>query len=314
MTTLPVLTDDTKATLLLTAPLLTGTRRARPKLLSTREYWRLKRELEKQDRSIRALVAAGARDAIDLSLPSGKLDKLDGLLQRGLQLADAADRWRERGIWAIGHADTEYPAALHDKLGDRAPPVLYGIGDPSLMTAGGLAIVGSRDADDDASEFARQVATEAATCGIQVVSGGARGIDSVAMRAALQAGGLVAGVLSQRLARAAVQAQNREALLERRLLLVSPFDPNAGFQVSNAMARNKVVYGLADAALIAASGRGKGGTWAGAMEELRRDNAMPVFVRDVPEPALVALHEHGARIWPGDGLIVETLTLAAGAA
>jgi predicted Rossmann fold nucleotide-binding protein DprA/Smf involved in DNA uptake len=63
-------------------------------------------------------------------------------------------------------------------------------------------------------------------------------------------------------------------------VLVSAYFPEARFNVGNAMGRNKQIYALADYALIISAEKGKGGTWAGATEELKRDHPRPVFVRD----------------------------------
>lgn len=51
------------------------------------------------------------------------------------------------------------------------------------------------------------------------------------------------------------------------------------------MGRNKLIYGMSDYGLVVSAEYKKGGTWAGAAEELKRENALPVFVRvgnDVP--------------------------------
>jgi predicted Rossmann fold nucleotide-binding protein DprA/Smf involved in DNA uptake len=166
--------------------------------------------------------------------------------------------------------------------------VLYGAGDAELLSRGGLAIVGSRDADATALGFAHEVAQACAGQGIQVISGGARGVDSEAMLAALGAGGTVVGVLADSLSKQAVAGKYRAALMAGRLVLVSPYDPGSGFSVGNAMGRNKHVYTLANWALVVSTALGEGGTWAGAIEALELGKT-PVFVR-MPKPAPAA-HE-----------------------
>jgi predicted Rossmann fold nucleotide-binding protein DprA/Smf involved in DNA uptake len=84
--------------------------------------------------------------------------------------------------------------------------------------------------------------------------------------------------LAERLTRAAVAGQYREALREERLALISPFDPDAGFNVGNAMARNKYIYTLSDWAIVANTAYQEGGTWAGATENLKAQ-WVPLFVR-----------------------------------
>ena len=51
------------------------------------------------------------------------------------------------------------------------------------------------------------------------------------------------------------------AYLDGQLVLASPYDPSAGFNVGNAMQRNKFIYALADAALVVNSDLNRGGTW-----------------------------------------------------
>src|SRR4029078_4710109 len=104
------------------------------------------------------------------------------LLARGGQLAFDLDRLRSRGIWVVTIADDAYPRRLVERLSVDAPPVLFGSGDASLLERGGIAIVGSRDAEGVATEFTERLASAAARGGTTVVSGGARGIDVTAMR------------------------------------------------------------------------------------------------------------------------------------
>jgi predicted Rossmann fold nucleotide-binding protein DprA/Smf involved in DNA uptake len=83
--------------------------------------------------------------------------------------------------------------------------------------------------------------------------------------------------LGNSLTRAVVSKKFRDALREGKLVLISPFDPDAGFNVGNAMARNKYIYALSDWALVVNAALNKGGTWAGATENLR-NGWVPLFV------------------------------------
>jgi predicted Rossmann fold nucleotide-binding protein DprA/Smf involved in DNA uptake len=106
--------------------------------------------------------------------------------------------------------------------------------------------------------------------------------------------------MSDSLERAAVARENLEPLMDHRLLVVSPYDPAAGFNVGNAMQRNKVVYALADAGLVVTSDFEKGGTWTGAIEQLERFHFVPVFVRngDKAGRGNSALIQRGGLPWP----------------
>jgi hypothetical protein len=63
--------------------------------------------------------------------------------------------------------------------------------------------------------------------------------------------------------------EHRDMLIDGRLVLVSSYDPSARFKGWQAMQRNKLIYALADAALVVESSIGsKSGTWSGAVEQL----------------------------------------------
>ena len=68
-------------------------------------------------------------------------------------------------------------------------------------------------------------------------------------------------------------------LLDGQLVLLTPYAPTAGFSVGAAMGRNKVIYGLAEFAVVVSSDFQTGGTWAGAVEALKA-GWCPVFARD----------------------------------
>jgi predicted Rossmann fold nucleotide-binding protein DprA/Smf involved in DNA uptake len=222
------------------------------------------------------------------------------LLCRGVQLARAVECWQSLGLWVISRADSQYPGRLRN-LGPAAPPLLYGAGDVTRLTRGGLAVVGSRDTDEEGLSFTRQVAERCAVENVQIVSGGARGVDQEAAAAALCAGGGVVVVLAERLDRAATSRDARELLREGCLTLITPYAPNAGFNVGNAMGRNKLIYALADFGLVVRFTVGKGGTWEGANEQLRRNKSsrasVPVFVRLARNP------EDGCRELQGGGAV-----------
>jgi DNA processing protein len=304
---------NTQAILLLTAPLIVGSGQGSHQLLTLGEYGRLARFLREVQRQPSDFVGADAEALLrecDQLFPA---DRLRRLLDRGFLLSQAVDRWQARSIWILSRADGEYPKRLKARLRDDAPPILYGCGEQELLNAGGLAVVGSRDAADHLLNYAAHVGHLAAAAHRAIVSGGARGIDQAAMRGALVEGGSAVGILSDSLERASMNRENRAFLMDRRLLLCAPFDPSAGFNVGNAMQRNKYIYALSDAALVVCSDHRKGGTWAGATEQIQKFRFAPVYAhRDtVKSRGIEALHQMGASIWPdpkSPGEFVEVLS------
>lgn len=302
------ISPNTQAILLLTAPLILAVRKA-PKspmspLTPMREYGPLARRLREIDREPADLLGAEAASVLDecLGPPRSRLERgrIEALLGRGVQLGLAAERWQARSIWVVSAADHAYPRRLLHRLGAKAPPVLYGCGDGSLLDEGGLAVVGPRNAPETLLDYTAKVGRLAARSGLTIVSGGARGVDRAAMTAALDAGGRTIGVLACQLALESTNRSNREGLMDGRLVLVSPHDPRAGFHTGRAMSRNSQIYALADAALVVAARVGRGGTWAGAVAELERSPKGRVYVRppDEFDEGLAALKERGALAWP----------------
>ncbi|NBT74353.1 MAG: hypothetical protein EBT14_09285, partial [Betaproteobacteria bacterium] len=117
---------------------------------------------------------------------------------------------------------------------------------------------------------------------------------------ALQAGGYAIGVVADSLEKMCAKPIWRQALLDGRLLLLSSDAPSARFQVWRAHGRNKLIYALADAALVMSSAKGSGGTWEGAVEQLTKLQCCPLYVVDDPRggEGLAALHDQGAVLWP----------------
>jgi predicted Rossmann fold nucleotide-binding protein DprA/Smf involved in DNA uptake len=154
--------------------------------------------------------------------------------------------------------------------------------------------------DDSLIDYTMAVGRLAGRAGRMLISGGAKGIDQAAMRGALEGGGKIAGVLGDSLEKTTLDREHRNLLLDGKLVLISPYDPSAGFNVGNAMQRNKLIYALADASLVVSSDLNKGGTWAGAIEQLDKLKFVTVYVRSTGESSagLDALRKKGAIAWP----------------
>jgi predicted Rossmann fold nucleotide-binding protein DprA/Smf involved in DNA uptake len=290
------LTEDTKAIILLCG--VFG-KNDSEKPLSLPEYSSLVRWLIKVKMRPGNLLQM---DSINEASIGSGIDKqrLEVLLGRGVQLGFAVEEWQRNGIWIISRSDGDYPARYKKHLKDKAPPLLFGIGNRSLLGGGGLGIVGSRNVDQAGETFTRQVAELCAYNRMPVVSGGARGVDQISMNASLKAGGVAIGILAENLLKKSVERSARQAIADGRLLLLSPYHPNARFTVGTAMGRNKLIYAMSDYTLVVSAEHRKGGTWTGAEEELNRKNSLPVFVRighNVPQgnSKLLGL---GAIAWP----------------
>jgi predicted Rossmann fold nucleotide-binding protein DprA/Smf involved in DNA uptake len=290
---------NTQAILLLTAPLIAGRNTASADLLTKGEYKRLGRFLGDKDRQPADLLGSDAQELIGGQQCIDR-DRLNQLLARGFLLSQAIERWQARAIWVVSPGDAAYPTRFETRLREDAPPVVYGCGEAAILETGGLAVVGSRHVDDALVSYTEQIGELAARAHCTLVSGGARGIDQSAMRGALKEGGRTTGILADSLEQAAMNRENRNFLIDGQLVLISPYDPLAGFNVGHAMQRNKLIYAMADAALVVSSDYEKGGTWAGAIEQLEKLQFVPVYVRSNGEinNGMKALRHRGALPWP----------------
>ena len=272
------LTPDTQTVLLLCGEL--GQRGGNgPKPLGLRQYNALATWLKTEGLRPGDLLTSDGRMRLGrLQTPEVNLDRVAPLLERGAALALVVERWERSGLWVISRSDPCYPERLKRYLGQSAPPLLYGVGSKDLLNRGGLAVVGSRDRSEEDGDFARRVGERCAKEGIAVISGAAKGIDRDAMFAALEVGGWALGVLAEGLAKTATSGQYRSGLVSDHLTLVSPYDPDSRWFAYAAMDRNKLLYGLSDAALVVASSADSGGTWAGATEALQHGR-VKVFVK-----------------------------------
>ena len=292
---------NTQAILLLVSPLIAGGSSASKLLFTHREYTCLVKVLQQIDSQPAELMDRGrASDIFDV-LKRHQFDegRLQRLLGRGMQLGLALEHWQQRSIQVISRADERYPIRLKRTLQHLAPALLYVCGENiDLMQSGGLAVVGSRHVGGNLLNYAGNVGKMAACAGSTIVSGGAKGVDQAAMQGAAAAGGNAIGVVANNLETAVMR--NRNDLMNGMLLLCSPFDPSARFQVWRAMDRNKLIYALSDVGLVVESDVGKGGTWQGAVEQIRKLKAVPLYTRTSgPDSAgLEELRRLGAHSWP----------------
>lgn len=291
---------DTQAILLVTAPLILGRAGESADRLTPGEYGRLASCLREGQRRPGDLLTEDPQEILAGQDPGIDPARLTRLLARGFLLSQAIEHWSARALWVVSRADESYPRRLRERLKDGSPPILYGCGDRTLLESGGLAVVGSRNVDEALIEYTQGVGRLVAQAGHVLISGGARGIDRASMQGAIDEGGRVVGVLADSLERNALNHENRRLLMDGQLTLISPYDPAAGFNVGNAMQRNKLIYALAEAALVVSSDFNKGGTWAGAVEQLSKLRYVPIYARNAtgPEPGLDALRRKGALAWP----------------
>ena len=177
----------------------------------------------------------------------------------------------------------EYPGQLAKTLNDNAPPLLFCLGDKNLLNAKNVAIIGARDVTDTGNEYARDITRKLTQKGFNIVSGYAKGVDSIAHLTALEFGGTTTIVLSHGIYEF---RQKREFLdipeWSENTLVLSQFAPEVKWFARNAMIRNETIVGLSSAVVVIQSGPNKdsdnkmSGTFASGKSALKY--GVPLYV------------------------------------
>ena len=171
-----------------------------------------------------------------------------------------------------------------------------------LPTSGApvVAIVGSRKPSAYGREVTEQLASDLATAGCIIVSGLALGIDGIAQKAALEAGGTVIGVIPNELPDISPQTNYKLAMniIKNGGAILSEWKKGDGKVVNrwSFLERNRLVSGLADAVIIteAAERSGTLNTAAHALSQGRDVFAVPGNITSPLSAGCNALLKQGA--------------------
>ena len=237
----------------------------------------------------------GSRDP-DAAVTEADLLRLHyspAMAQRIVELLDREDllqrylaEGQRQGFFPLTRISPGYPEPLLQKKGVSRPPLFFCAGDAAALQGPYVGLAGSRDAGRAALDFAAQVGFQAAREGMTLVTGAAEGADRAAMNACLQAGGRAVAFVPDDLRR-------RAALAGKRCLLLSEGGYDLPFSTQRAMMRNGYIHMMGEITLIAQTGYRKGGTWNGALENLRRGWSR-VYIFDDGSAGAAALIQQGA--------------------
>jgi len=173
---------------------------------------------------------------------------------------------------------------IDDDTGDDA--LLQFSGDLDLLQDPAVSIVGTREVSPEGRRRAEKLARELARAGVVVVSGLARGVDTAAHKAAIEARGRTVAVIGTPIDKA-YPAEN-SALQEqifREHLLISPFPIGGKVFKSNFPKRNRVMAAVSDATVIVEASDTSGtlhqaaecqrlGRWLFVMKSVAEDSAL----------------------------------------
>lgn len=195
-----------------------------------------------------AIDSAAARAGLERWLP--RRSSVD--VERSIEAAARC------GARLLIPGDADWPSAV-DELDAHAPVLLWVRGDSSLLSRPGVAVVGARAASGYGEHVAMEFAAGLAQRDAVVVSGGAYGIDGMAHRAALAAGGATVAVLAGGVDR--LYPSGHEALLTRIIeqgAVVSEAPCGSAPTRWRFLQRNRLIAALSAATVVVEAGRRSG--------------------------------------------------------
>jgi len=204
----------------------------------------------------------------------------------------------------------DYPELLRQI--DDAPPVLFVRGTLTPADEWSVALVGTRKATVYGREVAHRLATDLAQNRVTLVSGLARGIDSIAHKAALDAGGRTLAVLGSGVdfIYPAEHRQLAEAVVNNGAL-ISDYPLGTRPEASNFPARNRIISGLSLGVVVVEADVKSGAmiTADFALDHGREVFAVPGSILSPASAGCNRLLRDGASIVTEVGDILETLHL-----
>lgn len=210
---------------------------------------------------------------------------------------DIASELVQRSIHFVCSEDSAYPMRLRG-IPD-APYALYYYGDLPSDNSPAVGIVGARNCSGYGREQARRFSESLSLRGIQIISGMARGIDGIAGRAAIAAGGRSYALLGSGVD-ICYPKENSElyGMLIDRGGVISEFTPGTRPKSGLFPLRNRLISGLSDAILVIEARRRSGSliTVDAALEQGREVFALPGRVSDSLSDGCNLLIRQGADI------------------
>lgn len=234
----------------------------------------------------------------ELKLPYKLKDRIEYLLspERVTRIYFALEELRRKNIRVITRASSNYPKKLKDKLKEKRPSVIFYIGNLELLDEKIVGIVGSRNIGEEEKNFVKDVAKDLLDKSYTIISGGAKGTDTIAEEYAIKNNGNVILFLSSDMLKKIQYSDVIKHIINEKMLILSESIPNSHFRAYTAMERNKYIYSLSDFVVIAKTDYNKGGTWAGATEAIK-NNYCDVIVKDDKSIGFQALIDKGAKVY-----------------
>lgn len=231
-------------------------------------------------------------------------------LRESLDPSQLEKNWTRQGIGICGIDDPDYPALLR-KIFD--PPSILFYRGHMIGDSLNLAVVGSRRSTPYGRNVARSFSEKLSRCGVSIVSGAARGIDTASHEGALAAGAGTMAILGCGVDIA--YPPENASLLERMIdngCLISEYPPGTPPLPGQFPARNRIIAGMSVGVLVVEAAEKSGAliTADFALNENREVYAIPGSVFSNASRGVHRLIQQGARLIGSVDDLLEDLGLS----
>lgn len=248
--------------------------------------------------SPRAMWEAGKAELEKAGVESAKIPEILFAKSR-TRLQDNEKFLKREGISVITIRDASYPEIL--KTIHTPPPLLYARGEIRERDDAAIGVVGTRKMTPYGKEVTEPLVRDLVSAGFTIVSGMARGIDTLAHEAALKHGGRTIAVLGSGIDEQTLYpSQNRRLarLISKNGAVISEFAPASMSLPEYFPQRNRIIAGLAKGVLVIEAPEKSGAliTARFALEEGRDVFAVPGHVFSKNSAGTHRLIKTGAKL------------------
>lgn len=268
--------------------------------------------------TIRRLISQFGRPDLVFSADEEELKIVDGVGEKRARSIKDFSKWDEIGkmldkldkekVRVILYDDREYPSLLREI--EDAPVILYVKGDIKDEDRFSVSIVGSRKTTPYGRSVAEKIAGELAESGFTIVSGMARGIDTIAHSSSLRAGGRTIAVMGSGID--SIYPPENKGLFEKITCsgyVVTEFPPGTPPNRENFPKRNRLISGLSLGVVVVEAMDGSGAliTARAALEQNREVFAVPGNISSPNSKGTNELIKKGAKLVQKSDDIIEEL-------
>lgn len=247
--------------------------------------------------SAKKIWASSKEELIKIGIPEKKVFSFDNF-RNNFDIEKYFTKLQNLKIQVVTILDKGYPSNLKGLTG--SPLVLYYKGNLSCLKEKSVAIVGSRKMTLYGREVTEKFSRELAGFGVTIISGLARGVDTVAHQACLTAGGKTVAVLGNGLDTIYPPENSGlvEAIIKTGGAIISEYPLGYPVLPENFRARNRIVSGLASVVIVI-EGAQRSGTLLTATHAAEQGKTVFAVPGQITSPLSAAPHfllKNGARI------------------